>query len=144
MGNEFPSQLSQSEIDPGLVLFLSPSYLEHVGADCNAHWSDAVKGEHYFICLDNEPNDSLWVPASSKPRFDKHVLVPIDKDGHSCWKDKTSYCSVDEIWTIPNCLLDDCLFTDRTTIGHRNRVRAHALDALRFDVSGTCASSWSW
>jgi hypothetical protein len=143
MGNKCQSQLSGNEISPGLVLFLLPSYLEHVGAYCNVYWPDAMKGEHYFICLDNDPEDSLWVPASSKPRFDRHVLEPVDKDGDSCWSGKTSYCRAGEIWTIPNCMLDDCAFTDRTTTGHRNHVRPGALNELKLEVARSAGSEWA-
>lgn len=134
MREECQSQLSESELRPGLVLFLLPSYLEHVGASSNVCWPDAVKGEHYFILLRNDLEDSLWVPTSSKPRFDRHILESGDKSGYPCWKERTSYCDPRQIWTIPNSVLGGSMFTDRTTPERRNGVRADALNTLQHDA----------
>lgn len=135
MNHQFQSQLLADEIKPGLVLFLLPSYLEHVGAKCSLCWHDATQGEHYFVCLDSESETSLWVPTSSKPRSDRYVLRPTDKSGHSRWRSRASYCVVNQLWKIPNDELPGSMFCDQTISSQRNIVREVALCWLQHETA---------
>lgn len=130
MNYQLHNSLSPIDIQPGLVLHLIPAELVQIGARCSRNSFDAIKSEHFFICVKRDMDTSIWIPTSSKFRSDRFGLMPRYKKGNPCWVQKVSYCALDQIWTIPNQWLAHDLQSDWTTPTNRNRVLLKHLPVL--------------
>jgi hypothetical protein len=131
------ASLTPNEIRPGIALHLSPTDLRQYAGTSNLHPEEEVFGAHFFICIDWEYGDSLWIPASTKQAVGRCPILPHEKRGYRSWQAKNSYCNVREIWTLPNASAPEWSVCDHSTPGLRNEVCRVALRRLQLLASGS-------
>lgn len=122
--------VSVRELEPGLVLFLHPGMLRERGARSPGAWWEVMLDPHYFVCLDVEDSDGIWIPASTKEGPGRFVLEPRDKRGPTAWTRGRSWCLVDQLWTAPHAAILEAAFLDDSRPGRRSFVSEEACGRL--------------
>lgn len=121
------TQITQSEIQPGLVLHLSPSELQKNGAVANCKPGRAVFREGFFVCVSVQNNGSEWIPLFSKKATGSQLISAADKVGHHKWAMKDSFYNPYQVWTIPLLAVQPSAKSDLSTPQKRNRITQNAL-----------------
>ena len=83
---------------PGLVLRLDPDELRHYGARCSRDADQAVHAQHYFVCIEADAKEGIWVPLFSGPRVGSHEIPGSAKSGHPRWLSSASHYLREEAW----------------------------------------------
>ena len=76
---------------PGLVLqFDSQTLIAH-GATCS--WKDdpELSPQHYFVCIDANQKDALWVPLFAGPAPGRKGIAANAKSGGARWTRSSSF-----------------------------------------------------
>jgi len=76
---------------PGLVLQLDPVTLSKHGATCT--WSDdpELSAQQYFVCIESNKTDALWVPLFGGPAPGRRGIAATAKSGHPRWTRSSSF-----------------------------------------------------
>lgn len=85
---------------PGLVLRFDPQALAahdvtHVGSD-----DDVLSQPLYFVCIEANPKDALWVPLFAGPGPGRKGILANAKTGHSQWTRNSSFYHAGQICRI--------------------------------------------
>ncbi|MEO7935322.1 MAG: hypothetical protein ABIR27_03605 [Dokdonella sp.] len=83
---------------PGLVLRMDPDELIREGAICSCAEHEAVHAQHYFVCIEANAKDGLWLPLFSGPRMGTKELPNISRTGDPRWVGTSSHYSPEQIW----------------------------------------------
>lgn len=75
---------------PGLVLRFDPQTLADQGASY-AGSSDTELSPQYFVCIDANAKDALWLPLFAAPGPGRRGIAPAAKSGNSQWTRNSSF-----------------------------------------------------
>jgi hypothetical protein len=117
-------------LTPGLVLHLDPEVLLDRRA---VHDGSAIEGTHFFVCVwvDEETDQTFWIPTSSKRRPGRCELPAPLKTGHPAWVRVCSYAVVDQVWVASTRAVLDAAYMDGSRETAPNRVTREGLERLR-------------
>ena len=76
---------------PGLVLQFDPQTLLSQGATCS--WKDEpeLSAQQYYVCIDANAKDALWVPLFAGPGVGRKGIAVAAKSGHPRWTRSSSF-----------------------------------------------------
>lgn len=83
---------------PGLVLRMDPDELVREGALSSCAEDDAVHAQHYFLCIEANPRDGLWVPLFSGPRVGTKELTKAVRSGDPRWLGSAAHYDPAQVW----------------------------------------------
>ncbi|MBK7209716.1 MAG: hypothetical protein IPH99_05050 [Xanthomonadales bacterium] len=87
---------------PGLVLRMDPDALIREGATCSCAEHEAVHAQHYFVCIEANARDGLWLPLFSAPRVGTKELPNAARIGDPRWVGTSSHYHPEQIWRAPH------------------------------------------
>jgi len=85
---------------PGLVLKFDAQKLADEGASFTGDEHTEYAPEQYFVCIDSNAKDALWVPLFASPGTQRRGISAAAKTGHTRWiryssfYDDTQLCRV--------------------------------------------------
>ncbi len=88
-----------NDIVVGLVLHLDPERLADEGATCTDPPGVRVEGQHFFICISVDGQNSRWVPLFTDPNTGRVALSKDDRVGHPKWIRGTFHYHSAQIWS---------------------------------------------
>ena len=94
--------LSESEIDRGLVLHLDPDALEEAGGTYTCSPDRRVRGGHFFLCVGADDELGDWLPIYSRDGVGREPLSASGRYGHPKWTEAACYYHVEQVWTAPH------------------------------------------
>jgi len=117
-------------LTPGVVFHLDPDVLLDRGA---VHDGSAIVGTHFFVCVwvDEETDQTFWIPTSSKRRHGRCELPAPLKTGHPAWVRVCSYAVVDQVWVASTQAVLDAAYMDVSRETSPNRVTREGLERLQ-------------
>jgi hypothetical protein len=85
---------------PGLVLQFDPATLAALGATCT--WKDdpALSAQQYYVCIDANAKDALWVPLFAGPAPGRQGIAVAAKSGNARWTRSSSFYHVGQVCRI--------------------------------------------
>lgn len=83
---------------PGLVLRMDPDELVKEGATFSCEEHEAVHAQHYFVCIEANPRDGLWVPLFTGPRLGSKELPNASRSGDPRFVGTSAHYSPDQVW----------------------------------------------
>lgn len=83
---------------PGLVLNLDPDELLSHGAEYTCVEDDSVATPQFFVCLEADAKQGLWVPLYTSPAPGRKGIAGADKSGHPMWTRSPSFYNPGELW----------------------------------------------
>lgn len=83
---------------PGLVLRMDPDELIREGATCSCAEHEAVHAQHYFVCIEANARDGLWVPLFSGPRVGTKELPKVVRSGDPRWLGSGAHYDPAQAW----------------------------------------------
>lgn len=83
---------------PGLVLRLDPDELRHYGARCSRDAGRAVHAQHYFVCIEADAKEGIWVPLFNGPQVGSREIPGSAKTGQARWLSGASHYVTEEAW----------------------------------------------
>lgn len=90
--------LCTDDIVSGLVLHLDPVSLKQAGGEHYSPDGFRVPGDHYFLCVLVEGEESYWVPLSSKLGEGRLKIERSEKRGHPTWTHSETYAITSQFW----------------------------------------------
>jgi hypothetical protein len=85
---------------PGLVLRFDPKTLAKQGATYTGKDDEELSPQQYFLCIDANPKDALWVPLFAASSPGRKGILPTAKTGHSRWIRYSSFYDAAQICRI--------------------------------------------
>ncbi len=85
---------------PGLVLQLDPQILSVEGASFTGNNEVEYSSLQYFVCIESNPKDALWVPLFAGPGPGRKGISAAAKTGHSRWIRYSSFYDVGHLCRI--------------------------------------------
>lgn len=76
---------------PGLVLRFDPQALADSGATFAGGEGVELAGPQYFVCVDANPKDALWLPLFAGPGPGRKGIAATAKTGHLSWTKHSSF-----------------------------------------------------
>jgi hypothetical protein len=76
---------------PGLVLRLDPKTLANEGASYTGADDEELSPQQYFVCLESNAKDALWVPLFAAPGTDRKGIAEAAKTGQTRWTRSPSF-----------------------------------------------------
>jgi len=76
---------------PGLVLRLDPKTLAAHGATYTGADDEELSPQQYFVCIDANARDALWVPLFAGPAPGRKGIAASSKSGNARWTRSTSF-----------------------------------------------------
>lgn len=83
---------------PGLVLHLATDELVRLGSKCTDNELVAVKGNHFFVCIESDAKSGRWAPLYSDPGPGRKAIQSADKHGHQKWTAGNTYYNPLQLW----------------------------------------------
>lgn len=83
---------------PGLVLRMDPDELVREGARSSCAEDDAVHAQHYFLCIEANARDGLWVPLFTGPRVGSRELPKSARSGDPRWLGSSTHYDPAQVW----------------------------------------------
>ncbi len=83
---------------PGLVLRMDPDELLRQAATCSCEEDRAVNAQHYFVCIEADAKEGLWVPLFTGPRFGTREIPSAAKTGDPRWIGVPAHFNPDQVW----------------------------------------------
>lgn len=114
---------------PGLVLRMDPDELLKYHATCSCSDDEAVNAQHYFVCIEADAKQGLWVPLLSGPRYGTKEFTTASKTGDPRWVSSSSHYGLDQVWraTHKAAQMAAAAAHDRSSAKLPNRVSVNAL-----------------
>jgi hypothetical protein len=84
--------------EPGLNLHLDPKTLLANGAAYTCDENLAVEDMHFFVCIEADHKEGVWVPLYSGPGIGRIEIVASTKSGHPKVTAGSSYCHSSQVW----------------------------------------------
>jgi hypothetical protein len=76
---------------PGLVLRFDPQALADNGATFAGGDDIELNGPQYFVCVEANPKDALWLPLFAGPAPGRKGIAATAKTGHLTWTKHSSF-----------------------------------------------------
>lgn len=76
---------------PGLVLRLDPQTLSDQGSSYVGDDDTELSAQQYFVCIDANPKDALWMPLFAGPGPGRKGIAASAKTGNSHWTRNSSF-----------------------------------------------------
>lgn len=76
---------------PGLVLRLDPKTLAQDGASYTGDDDTELTPQQYWVCIDSNPKDALWVPLFAAPGPQRRGIPETAKSGNGRWTKYSSF-----------------------------------------------------
>lgn len=83
---------------PGLVLRMDPDELLKYDAKCSCEEDLAVNAQHYFVCIEADAKEGVWVPLFTGPRYGTKEIPGASKTGDPRWIGVPSHYSPAQAW----------------------------------------------
>ena len=83
---------------PGLVLRMDPDELVREGARSSCAEHEAVHAQHYFLCIEANARDGLWVPLFTGPRMGTKELPKAARSGDPRWQGTATHYDPEQVW----------------------------------------------
>lgn len=83
---------------PGLVLRMDPDELLHYGAQCSCEDDLAVHAQHFFVCIEADAKEGLWVPLFKGPRIGSREIPGAAKSGAARWLGTATHYLPEQLW----------------------------------------------
>ena len=125
--------LRADELRAGLVLHLDPISLKQAGGHHYSPEGFRIPGDHYFLCVLIEGDDTYWVPLSSKPGELRLKVERSEKRGHPMWTQVDSYAIASQSWMAKASAIVEAatVANERSRRGARNTVTDTGVDIVR-------------
>lgn len=81
---------------------MDPDELRYYGAQCSCATEAAVHAQHFFVCIEADAKEALWVPLFNGPRVGSREIPATAKSGHPRWAGSASHYDPAEIWRAPH------------------------------------------
>ncbi len=85
---------------PGLVLRFDPKTLMNYGATYTGSDDDELSPQQYYVCIEANPKDALWVPLFAAAGNGRKGIAATAKTGHSRWVKYSSFYDVAQVCRI--------------------------------------------
>jgi hypothetical protein len=85
---------------PGLVLQFDPATLAKLGASYTGSDDVELSAQQYFVCIDANPKDALWVPLFAAPGPGRKGIAATAKSGNSRWTRSSSFYDAAQVCRI--------------------------------------------
>lgn len=82
---------------PGLVLRLDPKTLVQHGATYTGRDDEELTPQQYFVCVDSNAKDALWVPLFAAPGPGRKGIAETAKSGHGRWTKYSSFYDASQV-----------------------------------------------
>ena len=124
--------LCSDDLKPGLVLHLDPISLKQGGGQHYSPDGFRVPGDHYFLCVLVEEDESYWVPLSSKPGELRLKLERSEKRGHPTWTQSDTYAVASQFWRASSRAVIESarVANERSQRGNRNSLTSEAVELV--------------
>jgi len=76
---------------PGLVLRFDPQTLAAQGATYTGKDDEELTPQQYFVCIEANARDALWVPLFAGPGPGRRGIAAAAKSGQSHWTKSSSF-----------------------------------------------------
>ena len=76
---------------PGLVLRFDPKTLAAQGATYTGKDDVELSAQQYFVCIETNAKDALWVPLFPGPGPGRKGIPTTAKSGHTRWTKSSSF-----------------------------------------------------
>ncbi len=76
---------------PGLVLRLDPKTLAAQGASYTGDDNEELSPQQFFVCIEANAKDALWVPLFAGPGADRIGVATTAKTGNTRWTRSSSF-----------------------------------------------------
>lgn len=83
---------------PGLVLNLDPDELLGQGAEYTCAEDDSTATPQYFVCIEADARQGLWLPLYSGPAPGRKGVAGTVKSGSPQWTRSPSFYHPGELW----------------------------------------------
>jgi hypothetical protein len=77
---------------------MDPDELLKQGAKCSCEEDRAVNAQHYFVCIEADAKEGLWVPLFTGPRVGTKEIPGSSKTGDPRWIGVPSHFNPDQVW----------------------------------------------
>lgn len=116
---------------PGLVLRMDPDELIREGATFSCADHEAVHAQHYFVCIEANAKDGLWLPLFSGPRFGSKELPNASRTGDPRWVGTSAHYQPEQIWRASHKAAQRAASAAHDSSSGKlpNRIRAESLPA---------------
>jgi|APFre7841882724_1041349.scaffolds.fasta_scaffold48073_3 hypothetical protein len=114
---------------PGLVLNLDPDELTGKGAQFTCPEEESASTPQYFVCLEADAKQGLWVPLYSGPATGRKGIPGTVKAGSPQWTRSPSFYSPGELWRASHKAVQHGAVAarDRSTVKQPNTLVLSAL-----------------
>jgi hypothetical protein len=85
---------------PGLVLRFDPKTLAAQGATYTGKHDEELTPQQYYVCIDANPKDGLWVPLFAASGPGRKGILPTAKTGHTRWARYSSFYDSTQVCRI--------------------------------------------
>jgi hypothetical protein len=85
---------------PGLVLRFDPKTLAAQGATYTGDDDGELSPQQYFVCIESNAKDALWVPLFAASGPGRKGILPTAKSGHSRWMRYSSFYDAAQVCRI--------------------------------------------
>ncbi len=126
------SRVAPGEIKRGLVLHLDPDELVAHGGSTNVDEALRVRGQHFFLCLTSNGQDSRWLPLYTSGGKDRVELPRAARDGHPKWTDGSCFYHPEQVWSAPIHAVIAAAIAgqDKSTPAQRSTVKLDAVPRI--------------
>lgn len=84
----------------GLVLRLDPKTLAKEGATYTGNHDVELSPQQYFLCIETNAKDALWVPLFAGPGPGRKGIAATTKTGNSRWTKSSSFYDTAQVCRI--------------------------------------------
>jgi hypothetical protein len=85
---------------PGLVLRFDPKTLAKEGAAYTGDHNVELSPQQYFVCIDANAKDALWVPLFAGPGPGRKGIAAAAKTGNTRWTRSSSFYDAAQVCRI--------------------------------------------
>jgi hypothetical protein len=85
---------------PGLVLRFDPKTLAAQGATYTGKDDEELSPQQYFVCIDTNAKDALWVPLFAGPGPGRKGIAVAAKSGNTRWTKSSSFYDSSQVCRI--------------------------------------------
>lgn len=85
---------------PGLVLRFDPKTLAAQGATYTGKDDEELSPQQYFVCIEANAKDALWVPLFPGPGPGRKGIAASAKSGNSRWTKSSSFYDVAQLCRV--------------------------------------------
>jgi len=120
------------DIAVGLVLHLDPDRLEKDGGTYNCPPETRVQGQHFFLCVEVNEDQSKWLPLFTNAGPGRIALTTEGREGHEKWVDGTFHYHPGQVWSAPSKAVANAAMRahDKSRRGSRNTLDPESLPEL--------------